>query len=335
MINNHIRDKYTTSVIAGLGAGFCILILLFLYYQNYTFVSPIFSQGMLFLFAGMIVEGLRLSKKWQVVSIIFVLAIAFTLFTFLVIQNKSVYNLNILIELIPYIFIFYFTFIFAVFYKEKVTAQLSEGVTLLQTLAILYWIIDSDLALYQNWWVYSVSATVCLFSIFVSVNALTQLHLSETIRIILSMWSSLIMMVFAADHIFYVFNQTVSEASFDTAQLISKGVPYFLLGVSSLYIMQNYLLLIAFIPGKKDKYVTDSERVAASEREFRQSKEDHLSRYSTYQISFFEAIFCICYAFLVFGSNYYLDLLSKQSAIWLVFFTFPILLSGFKKIKLI
>jgi len=106
MINIHIRDKYTTSVIAGLGAGICILILLFLYYQNYTFVSPIFSQGMLFLFAGMIAEGLRLSRKWQVVSIIFVLAIAFTLFTFLVIQNKSVYNLNILIELILFIFIF-------------------------------------------------------------------------------------------------------------------------------------------------------------------------------------------------------------------------------------
>ena len=143
------------------------------------------------------------------------------------------------------------------------------------------------------------------------------------------------MMVFAADHIFYVFNQPVPEASLDTAQLLLEGVPYFLLGVSSLYIMQNYLLLIAFIPGKKDKYVTDSERLAASEREFRQSKEDHLSRYSANQISLIEAIYCIFYAFVVFGSNYYLDFLSKQSAIWLVFFTFPILLSGFKKIKLI
>lgn len=333
MINNISRDKFSTPIIAGLLALIGVLIFLCISYLNSVSESVIISGSLSFLIAGMFVEGLRLSKKWKVVSIIFILAVLFTLFTFWAIQNKSVFNFNLLIDLIPFIFIFYFTFIFAVFYKDKVTAQLSEGVTLLQTLAIMYWIIDSDLAQYQNWWVYSVTTVVFLFSLFVSINALTELHLSETIRIILSMWSSIIMMVFAADHIFYVFNQPVPEASLDITQLLSEGVPYFLLGVSSLYIMQNYLLLIAFIPGKKDKYVTDSERLAASEREFRQSKEDHLSRYSTYQISFFEAIFCICYTALVFGSNYYYKFLSKQSAIWLVFFTFPLILSGLKKIR--
>ena len=142
------------------------------------------------------------------------------------------------------------------------------------------------------------------------------------------------MMIFAVDNIIDVFNQPDLNATLNNNQMIDIGVKYFLLGVSSLYMMQNYLLLIAFIPGKKDKYSTDSERISAAARELEQSRQDHLSRYSDDQVPFSLAVLCILYASSIFGINYFYNVVSKQSAIWLVFFSFPLIISGLKKIKI-
>ena len=142
------------------------------------------------------------------------------------------------------------------------------------------------------------------------------------------------MMIFAVDNIIDVFNQPDLNATLNNTQMIDIGVRYFLLGVSSLYMMQNYLLFIAFIPGKKDKYFSDSERISAAARELEQSRQDHLSRYSDDQVPFSLAVLCILYASAIFGINYFYNVVSKQSAIWLVFFSFPLIISGLKKLKI-
>lgn len=333
-MESNFTEKYNIPLIATVIAGIGILVPVYIGYNSDFLLSPSFSVSMAMLFAGLIVESLRLSGSWKSISLIFLGAYLFSLFTFLTIQNKSTYNIEILVDALPFMFIFYFTLIFAFIFKDKVTAKLTEGITLLHTIAIVYWILDSALLTYQSWWVYALLAVVCIFSIFSSINALTDLHLLENFRLILSMWSSVIMMVFAVDNIIDVFNQPDLNATLDNTQMIDIGVKYFLLGVSSLYIMQNYLLLIAFIPGKKDKYFSDSERISAAARELEQSRQDHLSRYSENQVPFSLAVLCFLYAFSIFGINYFYSIVSKQSAIWLVFFSFPLIISGLKKLKI-
>jgi hypothetical protein len=327
-------EKYNIPLIASVLAGIGIIVPIYLGYNSDFIQSPSFSVSIALLFVGMIAESLRLSKSWKATSLIFVGAYLFSLFTFLSIQNKSTYNINILVDALPFMFIFYFTLIFALVFKDKVTAKLTEGITFLQTLAIGYWILDSPLLTHNNWWIYLILAVVGMLSVFSSLNALTNMHLSENFRILLSMWSSIIMMVFAIDNIIDVFNQPEYSTKLSYTQMIQVGLKYFLLGVSSLYIMQNYLLLIAFIPSKKDKYITDSERISIAARELEQSRQDHLSRYSNDQVPFILAVFCIIYASAIFVVNYSFDLISKQSAIWLVFFTFPLIISGLKTFKI-
>jgi hypothetical protein len=142
------------------------------------------------------------------------------------------------------------------------------------------------------------------------------------------------MMAFAVDNIIDVFNQPDLNTALDSSQMMSIGVKYFLLGVSSLYIMQNFILLIAFIPGKKDNYFSDYERMHAKARELEQSRQDHLSRYSEHQIDVNHAVLCIFYATAIFGFNYLYNVVSKQTAIWLVFFSLPLIISGFQKLKI-
>jgi len=326
-------EKYNIPLIATVLVGIGIIVPIYIGINSDFFQSSALSVSMAMLFVGMIAESLRLSKSWKSISLIFIGAYLFTLFTFLGIQNKSTYNINILVDALPFMFIFYFTLIFAIIFKDKVTAKLTEGITLLQTIAIVYWILDSNLLTYKSWWVYALLAIVFMISIFASVNALSNLHLSENFRIILSMWSSIIMMVFAVDNIIDVFNQPEISTVLTKSQMTNIGVKYFLLGVASLYIMENYLLLIAFIPSKKDKYMTDSERIRTSAREMEESRQDHLSRYSDVQVPTILAVMCILYATAIFGINYYYGLVSKQSAIWIVFFTFPLIISGLKKLK--
>ncbi|MBP9198301.1 MAG: hypothetical protein KBF35_11580 [Saprospiraceae bacterium] len=333
-MESNFTEKYNIPLIATVLAGIGILVPIYIGYNSDFHQSSSFSVSMAMLFAGMIVESLRLSDSWKSISLIFVGAYLFSLFTFLTIQNKSTYNIDILVDALPFMFIFYFTIIFAFIFRDKVTAKLSEGVTLLQTLAIVYWILDAELLTYKSWWTYALLAVVCIFSLFASINAFTNLHLSENIRIMLSMWSSIIMMIFAVDNIIDVFNQPDLNATLNNTQMIDIGVRYFLLGVSSLYMMQNYLLLISFIPGKKDKYSTDSERISAAARELEQSRQEHLSRYSDNQVIVSHAVLCILYASSIFGINYFYNVVSKQSAIWLVFFSFPLIISGLKKIKI-
>jgi hypothetical protein len=333
-MESNFIEKYNIPLIASVMAGVGIVVPIYLGYNSDFMQSPSFSVSIAMLFVGMLVESLRLSKSWKVTSLIFVGAYLFSLFTFLTIQNKSTYNINILVDALPFMFIFYFTLIFALIFKDKVTAKLTEGITFLQTLAIVYWILDSPLLTYNNWWIYLILAVVGILSVFSFLNALTKMHLSENFRILLSMWSSIIMMVFALDNIIDVFNQPEYSTKFSYTQMLHIGLEYFLLGVSSLYIMQNYLLLIAFIPSKKDNYITDAERISIAARELEQSRQDHLSRYSNDQVPVILAIFCILYASAIFGVNYFYDVISKQSAIWLVFFTFPLIISGLKTLKI-
>ena len=56
-------------------------------------------------------------------------------------------------------------------------------------------------------------------------------------------------MLFAVDNIFRVYqNEQIENAEISHGLYI--GLQYFLLGVSSIYIVQNFLMLFGFFPGK-------------------------------------------------------------------------------------
>jgi hypothetical protein len=278
----------------------------------------LFSVSLLALFAGLIFESIRVSGSWKTVAGIFTATYLFSLLSFLPGKRERVYNFENHIEFWPYSFIFLFAIFFGIAYKDKVTAKLTEGITLLLSLSLVYWTIDYGFTNYNNWFAYTLLTIAFLMTAFSLLNALTNLHLSKTTRLTLSVWSTVIMFAFAVDNIFRVFDNPDIESTYLSDGLYI-GLQFFLLGVSAVYIMQNYMLLAAFLPSKNGNY----------KRDLKENKKDHIDRFSDEQVLTGHSLLCILYAVAFYGLNYKYQVLPRHTMIWLVFLTFPLFLRLF------
>lgn len=288
------------------------------YIAHRASISPVklFSVSLIALFAGLLFETFRVAGSWKKVVPIFIGSYFFSLINFLPGKNEGKYNFENHLESWPYFFILFYSFAFVFFHKNKVTPKLTEGITLLQSLSLVYWIIDFGFTGYDNAFALTLLTIVFLLSAFSVLNAFTNLHLSKTVRLILSVWSTMIMFALAIDNIFSVFNSPDMESSKYLSDSLYIGVQFFLLGVSAIYIIQNYILLAAFLPSKNGNYQND----------LMENKKDHINRYSDEQVVIGHSLLCVLYAVILYGLNYSYQFLPRHSMIWLVFFTFPFIL---------
>lgn len=303
-----------TPIVAIIGA-LGIALTIYIGYRASLSDRKLFSISLLALFGGLLFESFRLSRNWKTVIAIFFGSYLFSLLSFLPGKREQHYNFENHIQNWPYVLLFFFALTFAIFYKDKVTAKLSEGITLLLSLSFIYWTIDYGFTNYNNWFAISLISIAFLFTTFSILNALTNLHLSKGVRLTLSIWSTIILFAFAIDNIIRVFTNPDIESSYLSDGLYI-GLQYFLLSVSAVYIMQNYMLLAAFLPSKNGNYKND----------LRENKKDHIDRFSDQQVSFGNSLFCILYAGTIYWLNYTYQILPRHTMIWLVIMTFPLIL---------
>jgi hypothetical protein len=275
--------------------------------------------SVLALIAGVIFEGRNLSDNWKIVSLKALGAFVLSFFAFLPGKNESNYNFENHIELWPYVFIIIFLLISIVIHGDKVVQKLTEGITLLQSMAVIYWVVDYGFFNTDSLFLKSLMTIGLLFSLYSVFHAFSHAVLSPTSRLTLSIWSSIILMLFAIDNIFRVYqNQQIEDTEITQGFII--GLQYFLLGVSSIYIVQNLLMLIGFLPGKGTFF---NEQYF---RELRQVKAEHINRYSDRQVSILHSSCCVLFTGSVFALNYYYQILPRHTAIWIVFVIFPFVL---------
>ena len=292
-----------------------LLLTLYIGYQASISDRKLFSVSVLALFAGLLFESFRVSENWKSVIPIFVGSYFISLVSFLPGKREHIYVFENHIESWPYFFILLYALGFALFQKDRVTIKLTEGITLLLSLSLVYWALDYGFTNYQNWFAYTLLTIACLLSAFSIVNALTNLHLSKTTRLTLSIWSTVVMLAFAVDNIFSVFNNPDIESAYLSNGLYI-GLQFFLLGVSAVYIMRNYMLLVDLLPSNNDNYLRDMKAI----------KKDHLNRFSAEQVLIGHSLLCILYAMTFYGLNYHYQVLPRHTMIWLVFLTFPLFL---------
>lgn len=292
-----------------------LLLTLYIGYRASVSDKKLFSVSLLALFAGLLFESIRVSGSWKTITGIFAGTYLFSLISFLPGKSERVYNFENHIEMWPYFFIFIFALFFGIAYKDRVTAKLTEGITLLLSLSLVYWTIDYGFTNYHNWFAYTLLTISFLLTVFSIVNALTNLHLTRTTRLTLSIWSTVIMFAFAVDNIFRVFDNPDIESTY-LSDGFYIGLQFFLLGVSAVYVMQNYMLLAAFLPSKNGNY----------RRDLKENKKDHIDRFSDEQVLTIHSLLCILYAVIFYGLNYKYQVLPRHTMIWLVFLTFPLFL---------
>lgn len=279
------------------------------------------------LFAGLIFQYKRISQKWSSVISTALTSFALSFLCFLPGKHEHNYDLEDHIQTWPFYFLAMFIIMAIAFHQKEITEKITEGINFLQSLAIIYWVLDQGFMNSHYVIVKMLMAIGLLFASFSFFNAFTNFALSKTVRLTLSIWSCLIMVLFAVDNIY----QVSQAGEIETANALSIGLyialQYFLLGVSSIYMANNFLLLLDFLPGKgtffNEQYFKDLESL----------KIKHIERFSTQQVTFFDSLVCLLLVGTVFGLNYYYNFVPRNFIIWSVFVIFPFILNIYYKLK--
>lgn len=272
------------------------------------------------LIAGVIFENKRLTQKWSTVLWTALGSFAFSFFIFLPGKRERIYNFENHVEMWPYAFIFFFIIFAISFHGDKIISKLTEGITLLLSIAVIYWVVDHGFVDTSSYFLKLMMIIGLLFSLFSFLHAFTHTGLSRTSRLSLSIWSSIIIVLFAIDNIYRVYQNEQIENTIDVANGLYIALQFFLLGVCSIYIAQNVLMLTGFLPGKGTFFN------AQYFKELKELKSDHIKRYSARQISILHSTFCVLFTGTVFTLNYHFQVLPRHIAIWIVFVIFPYIL---------
>lgn len=310
-------------------------LLIYILYDTYIKVtsgSHLIPINIIALMAGVIFESKRITNRWVIVVVIGIFSF-FLAYAFLNLIAESldrrqgiVFMLNSCIRIWPPIFLVLYFIFSLVFYKYRIIPKLTEGITLLQSIAVIYWVVDYGFISSDNIFMQTFLVIGLLFSLYSIFHAFTNTHLSNTHKLILSIWSSVIMLLFALDNLHLIDQPAPVENTANLLQILYLGLQYFLLGISSIYIIQNFIMLARFLPRPwrffNSKYFS----------KVRELKNDHIYRYSDQQVSPLDSLICMVFIGSIFFLNYYYQMVPKQFLIWMAFVTFPFLVTFFNRL---
>lgn len=296
--------------------GIAIAILpffLFIAYVLYRSEKSVVPLSVFALLAGIFIESKRLSKKWSTVFYKFLTALVLSVFAFLPFSDEINYNIEKHINIWVYVFLSVFLFIAVFYHREKIKLFLSEGVTLNLSVGIIYWLIENEFYNSTSAVIKFGSTFFILVAFFIIINTFLRFTLTPTIRLLLSIWSSIVLMFLALDNILNLINYQIEDTYFFIDKIVIV-IQYFLLGISSIYILLNISMLTDFMPDRSAK--TKKEHID----NFNAIKSEHINRYSSNKISKNLAIKCLVIAIVFYFSNYVFQFLPTNAAIWLMFF---------------
>jgi hypothetical protein len=274
------------------------------------------------LVAGVLFEGRRISGRWPTVLVNSIIA---SVFSAAYLGRDEGPLFGDYATQFSYMFIVVFSIFTIAFHEDKVTPQLTEGITLLQSIAVVYWVVDFGLLSTDSLWLKMLMIVGLLFSLYSLFHALTHSELSQAGRLTLSIWSSAIMLLFAVDNIHAVHQNREVEQVADLRLASNIGLEFFLLGVSAIYMVQNAMMLFRFLPGDGTFFNK------AYFRDLQELKEEHIKRYSDQQVHVLHSLVCVLVSASAFALNYYYRLLPRNVAIWTVFVAFPLILAWYDR----
>lgn len=297
---------------------------LFIVYKIAISERKLFTIGIVALLSGVLFESYRVSRDWKIVFYKFIASYILSFFAFLPGKREYVYNFEEHIKFWFYWIVIIYVFISTVFFGDKIIQKLTEGITLILSLSLFYWVIDYGFLNIDLVIIKILLAIGLLFAIFSIFHSITYLTLTRTIRLILSIWSSIVIFAFALDNIIRVFTNKNIEDSEYFSEGLYIWLQYFLLGISAIYIMQNFFLLTDLLPNRNGNYKKD----------LIQAKKVHIKRYSDKQVSRKDSLVCFLYCFSFYYLNSVYDILPRHTMIWLVIFTFPFFVNFLKYISI-
>ncbi len=307
--------------------GLLLLPSLFILYKIIISNQKLVPISVIALIAGILFEVKNITNSWRKVFGSALISLALSFFSFIPGKGERIYNFESRVTVWPWAFVTIFIIMTIATNRKKVTAQLTEGSTLLLSMAVLYWIIDFYSQNSINIFLMILFSIISILILFSSFHAFTKNELTRNNRFALSLWSSIIFLFFAIDNIYRVYqNNSIENSNFIDGSNIA--IQYFLLGISSIYMVQNLNMLVGFLPEKK-KFFNEEYY-----KQIQELKDDHVERFSKTQIRRLYSIFCLLFLSVIFFLNYKFKFFPRHVIIWLVFLIFPILINLYEYVLL-
>ena len=129
------KDVKTTDVLYKIGIPLSILVAIgFTIYIGFRISASereLLPFSVIALFIGAVIESFRICKDLKIITKNFLISYLASFFCFLPGKKERVYDFENHIIQWPYVFLLVFSLVFVIKYEEKITAKLTEGITLL------------------------------------------------------------------------------------------------------------------------------------------------------------------------------------------------------------
>ena len=267
-------------------------------------------------------KRLRISYQDIIIQIVFALFISLII-AFLPDRRDNPYNIENHIGIFPFVFVAIFLIVSIIYFIENkkrkhLTSKLTEGIIFVQSLSILYLILD--LLNFKNPAFLEILLLVVGigFSSISIFHAFSKMKHGSNSKMVLSLWSSMIMLFFGFFYIKSVFQYEISvQYSFGNNTI--SFIQYFLFGTSAIYMLRNLYFIFGFLPSK-------GEYSADYEKRKNELTKIHIDRFSDQQLPILTSLFCLILVGGIYFLNYKYDWIPCFTMIWLVFTFFPFLI---------
>lgn len=311
----------TIFILIALGS---LIALFFIFKRVLGTDRELLSLTLLPLVLGIIFELRRLQVSWSNIILKIVLSLASSLIlAFIPGKKEHEYNVENHIAYFPFVFIVVFLVISITFFvmnkqDKKLTSKLTEGALFIQSLSVLYLIIDLLDFKTLNFLEILLLLVGVLFSSISTFHAFFSVKHTDSSKFLLSFLSSIIMFVFGIYYGIRVFQFEIST-DYSLSNNSISFIQYFLFGTSAIYILRNAYFIFGFIPAKGE-----------SSKEYRQRKtelkKNHIERFSSQQLPILSSLFCLILVGGLYFLNFKFNWIPSYTMIWLVFTFFPFLI---------
>lgn len=307
-----------------LGGGLLALIpLYFMGMDIYSSAGHIVPVYLLVMLCGVMSEYIRTSSFRMIFATILI-AFFISLLNFLGNYTNGHFSAESL-KAWPYFFYAAIIFSMIARHEQGFILKVNEGLVFLQSIAIAYWVITASQIGFNSTSAIIVIGAVVLLLAFTAYQAFSYKVPPYGQRLLLSIFSAMIFLFFGIINASHLINGADIDTSKVAPSLIFITLQYFMLGVSSVYIAKSLIMVLGFIPGKNEPSESYRERVAVLVKM-------HLDRVDTTQINKRYALITALFTLVVFGLNYFFDLLPPTFVIWCVFVSYPLVAYIYHKI---
>lgn len=278
--------------------------------------------SMFALIAGLIYESYRITKSYEQILIYSLISYVISLLAFLPDKNEISYSFDTHFKIWIFFYLFTYLLIFIFQHDKKTTATIGEGTSFLFYMAFVYWLYEHHLLNVDHLLIQILTALILVYSFFAMIHAFSTIPHRAMSRFVLSVATSIVIFTLCLNHIFQLYAQGDLSLERTLSQNLILCIQHFLLGTSAIYLFQNMMLLLAFLPNKySSSYIQDLKDTA----------QNHIDRFSESHISLIQAFICFGISIMAYTLNIFLKVLHPNTIIWLVIFICPMIVQYFDK----